>query len=188
MKTADLITDPLGPLKSQLDYPPSKHVCPILAIDPGPAQSAIVGWDGRRMFTAEIRDNKTIQSALHTLIHGKTLCIEMVSSYGMPVGREVFETVFWIGRFFQVWASATGDEPKLVYRHEIKLHHCASARAKDSNIRQALIDKYGPPGTKKQPGITYSIKSHLWAAFALATYVSETTNSTGQWNEQRILP
>jgi len=147
---------------------------PILAIDPGPVQSAILGWDGQRVIGPRIEPNKEVINYIRSRPNESTICIEMVSSYGMPVGKEVFETVLWIGRFYEAWGFLD-NEPKLVYRRDIKLHHCASARAKDSNIRQALIDKYGPPGTKKQPGITYGIKSHLWAAFALATYISETT-------------
>lgn len=101
----------------------------------------------------------------------EVIAIEMIASYGMPCGKEVFETCLWIGRFTEHCR-----EPRLVYRRDIKMHHCGSARAKDANIRQALIDKYGAPGTKKNPGATYGLKSHLWAAFALATFISETSN------------
>ena len=41
-----------------------------------------------------------------------------------------------------------------VKRSAVKLHQCGSNRAKDANVRQALIDKMGPPGTKKAPGPT----------------------------------
>jgi hypothetical protein len=49
-------------------------------------------------------------------------------------------------------------------------------RAKDANIRQALIDKIGPQGTKAQPGPTYGIKSHSWAALAVAVYAAQNNN------------
>ena len=46
-------------------------------------------------------------------------------------------------------------------------------RAKDSNIRQALLDLYGGDkrkaiGIKAEPGPLYGIKSHMWAALGVA--------------------
>ena len=98
------------------------------------------------------------------------LAIEMIASYGMAVGREVFETCVWIGRFKQAYPDP--DAVKLVYRKDVKLHLCGSARAKDANIRQALIDKLGPVGTKKAPGPLYGVTSHAWAAVAVAVTAS----------------
>lgn len=147
----------------------------IIAIDPGCDKSAIVQWDGQRVLSAEILENEMCLSCLKTFNPEQGLLVlEMVSSYGMPVGREVFETVFWIGRFFESWKG----EKQRVYRRDVKLHHCNSAKAKDSNIRQALVDKYGDKGSKNQPGITYNLRKDLWAAFALATYVSEISTAT----------
>src|SRR5699024_5972970 len=99
---------------------------------------------------------------------GERLVVEMIASDGMPVGREVFETCLWIGRFIQ---AAGGAE--LVYRRDVKLHLCGSARAKDANIRQALIDRFGPGrekaiGIKAQPGPLYGFKRDMWAALAVA--------------------
>jgi hypothetical protein len=94
---------------------------------------------------------------------------EMIASYGMAVGKEVFETCVWIGRFVEI-----AYEPvQLVYRRDVKLHLCHSPRAKDANVRQALIDRLGPQGTKKNPGPTYGMKSHLWAALAVAVYAGD---------------
>jgi hypothetical protein len=92
--------------------------------------------------------------------------IEMIASYGLPVGREVFETCLWIGRFMERLDKPT----RLIYRKDVKLHLCNSPRAKDGNVRQALVDKYGKPGTKKNPGKLYGISGHLWAALAVADY------------------
>jgi hypothetical protein len=144
----------------------------ILAIDPGPKESAILRWIQGRIDAAEILPNDAIRQAL-AFYQPESLdvvAIEMVACFGMAVGREVFETCLFIGRLQE----RSPIEPRLVYRLQVKLHHCKSARAKDANIRQVLIDKYGAPGTKKAPGLTYGLKSHLWSAFAIATYVSET--------------
>jgi len=98
--------------------------------------------------------------------YGQKLAIEMIASYGMAVGREVFETCVWIGRFIEAWHSP--DDVRLIYRKDVKMYLCGTPRAKDANIRQALIDLLGPQGTKKQPGPTYGVKSHAWAALAVA--------------------
>nr|DAF28833.1 MAG TPA: hypothetical protein [Caudoviricetes sp.] len=77
------------------------------------------------------------------------IVIEMIASYGMPVGKEVFDTCVWIGRF----AEASGMTTNYIYRKDEKMNICHSMRAKDSNIRQALIDRFGVVGTKKNPRV-----------------------------------
>lgn len=107
----------------------------------------------------------------------QTLAIEMIACYGMPVGAETFQTCLWIGRFLQIWEQA-GGQTRLCYRRDIKLHLCGSARAKDGNIRQALLDRFGgrdmAQGKKKYPGPLYGISGHLWSALAVAVYAMET--------------
>ena len=138
----------------------------IFAIDPGPAVSGWCILDDGRVVDSGVHPNAEV---LPWVGHGQradALAIEMIEPRGMPVGRETFDTVRWVGRFEQRWS---GDKPAhLVYRSAVKLHVCGSARAKDSNIRQALIDRIGAPGTKKAPGPTYGVKSHAWAALAVA--------------------
>lgn len=75
------------------------------------------------------------------------IVIEMIASYGMPVGKEVFETCVWIGKF----AQASNLNEEYIYRKDEKMNICHSMKAKDSNIRQALIDRFGEVGTKKNP-------------------------------------
>ena len=148
----------------------------VLAIDPGSEDSAFVWWDGNEIVDGQIADNFHLRSFLRSFNPqpGMTCAIEMISSYGMAVGKEVFDTCRWIGCFEECWYRRSNVGPLLlVPRVEIKLYHCQSRRAKDGNIRQVLVDKYGKPGTKKNPGKTYGLKSHLWSAFALATYVTE---------------
>jgi hypothetical protein len=102
-------------------------------------------------------------------VPGTQLAIEMIASYGMPVGREVFETCVWIGRFRQAWRDP--EAVRLVYRKDVKLHLCGSPRAKDANIWQELKDRLGAPGTKANPGPLYGVQSHARAALAVAVTV-----------------
>ena len=98
------------------------------------------------------------------------VAIEMIACYGMAVGAEVFETCLWIGEF----RGYMRPQPvTLCYRKDIKLHLCGTTKAKDSNVRQSLIDRLGPPGTKANPGPTYGIKSHVWSALAVAVYAAD---------------
>jgi hypothetical protein len=110
------------------------------------------------------------------------LAIEMFTSYGGRVGREVFETLVWIGRFQQAWRSP--NDVKLVYRKVVVAHLLPPPKKQykfettDANIRQALIDKLGPVGTKAAPGPLYGVKSHAWAAVAVAVTVFDTLPKT----------
>ena len=139
----------------------------ILAIDPGTTESGVVVFRDGRILHTEVCDNVRALHLVRT-VNANVLALEMVASYGMAVGKEVFRTVWWTGRFAEAWLQRTECLPREVFRQEVKLHLCASPRAKDANIRQALIDLLGPQGTKKAPGPTFGVKSHGWAALAVA--------------------
>jgi len=142
-------------------------VKPVFAIDPGTTASAYVVWDGTDVLEYGYVGNDEMKIVLGARsADANHFAIEMIASYGMAVGREVFETCVWIGRFIE----AIGDA-ELVYRKDVKLHLCGTPRAKDANIRQALIDRFGPVGTRNKPGTLYGIKSHIWAALAIAVTV-----------------
>lgn len=158
----------------------------ILAIDPGTTESGWVTLDGMRVVGAGVCPNADMLEMIRRAAeyhdhhggvwaHGEveTLAIEMIASYGMAVGREVFETCVWVGRMQQTWRDP--ESVRLVYRRDVKLHLCGSARAKDANIRAALIDLLGPAGTKKQPGPTFGVKSHAWSALGVAVTVGGIT-------------
>lgn len=138
----------------------------ILAIDPGTTESGWVLFDGKTVMESGVTANPYLLDLLRGNHNNDSFAIEMIASYGMPVGREVFETCVWIGRFQQAWRDP--EAVRLVYRRDVKLHLCGSPRAKDANIRQALIDKLGPVGTKNAPGPLYGVKSHAWAALGVA--------------------
>lgn len=139
----------------------------ILALDPG---TDATGWvhlsrDGV-IVSSGVAQNDDLLSVVKTASRIDVLAIEMIASYGMPVGSEIFETCVWIGRFKQAWRAP--NEVQLVYRKDVKLYLCGTPRAKDPNVRQALLDLLGPQGTKKAPGPTHGVRSHAWAALGVA--------------------
>lgn len=159
----------------------SKHDA-VLAIDPGTDQSGWCVFDGGEVMASGVMPNDEMLEYVkrrHFEINGHRLAIEMIASYGMPVGREVFETVRWIGRFQQAWHSP--ELVTFVYRKDVKLHLCGVLKAKDANIRQALLDRFPRTGggktpqvgTKTAPGPLYGVASHAWAALAVAVCIKD---------------
>lgn len=143
----------------------------ILAIDPGTTHSGWCLFDGIRVLESGTEENEAILWRVRRESETAEIAIEMIASYGMPVGREVFETCVWIGRFVQ-WARNPGAV-RLVYRRDVKMLLCGSPRAKDTNIRQALIDRLGPIGTKGTPGALYGVTGHAWPAVGVAVVAAE---------------
>lgn len=154
----------------------------ILAIDPGTTQSAFVVYENGEIHAKGIIDNNAfIDEVIQHHVADK-LYIEMVASYGMAVGKTVFETCVWIGRFIEAWESRWSYEWEYVYRKDEKMTLCNSMKAKDSNIRQALIDRFGGDkqtaiGTKKNQGPLYGVKKDIWAALAVAVTADERAKS-----------
>lgn len=142
----------------------------VFAIDPGDVQSAYVLMNTSGILEKGIVDNYDLRDIIAQESF-PVIAIEMIASYGMPVGKTVFETCVWIGRFMEL--AAHKAEIILVYRRDVKLYLCNSTRAKDSNVRQALIDRFGKPGTKKEPGMLYGVKKDIWAALAVGVYFLE---------------
>ena len=153
----------------------------LLAIDPGPEQSAIVLiQEDLITHKAKLTNHDVfawIRQPGYPFQNPSHVSIEMIASYGMPVGAEVFETCVWIGRFWQVAVEA-GRACEKVYRKDVKLWLCGTNRAKDANVRQALLDKFPRTGggktpqigTKSQPGPLFGFAGDMWAALAVAMY------------------
>lgn len=156
----------------------------VIAIDPGLKESGIVAWDGVDIRYHAIVDNECVSAHLDELLGDVpfgdcpvSIAIEMVGHYGtgMPAGKDVFDTCIWIGRFVEfLHIRFPTVKVALIKRATVKTHICGQANAKDGNVRQALIDRLGEPGTKKNPGATYGISSHKWQALALAVYAYDT--------------
>ena len=160
----------------------------IIAIDPGNEESAfcVINFDDYSLVRFGKVPNEELLDLLYRIGEDGTftagtqdMAIEMVASYGMPVGKDVFETVFWSGRF---WESAPSLKREKIYRADVKLNLCHSKQAKDGNVIQALIDRfaYGVPNKGKgivnkkvnKPGFFHGFANDIWQAFAVGvTYI-----------------
>jgi len=145
----------------------------ILAIDPGTVQSAWLAFDttvGRPLpGQFRIEPNADLLERLRGWQgDAGVIVIEQIASYGMAVGDSTFETVHWAGRF----AEAAYPTPVYrVLRKAVTLNLCHSTRANDSNVRRALLDRFGGDsaiGRKASPGPLYGFHSHLFAALGVA--------------------
>lgn len=153
----------------------------VFAIDPGNVESAYCIVDSGTL--RPLKFGKVGNDALLGMVRDFTVeapdlaVIERVASYGMAVGRDVFETCEWLGRFAE--AALERDVPvAYVYRRDEKLHICGDSKAKDTNIRRALIDRFARhdlkngKGTKNNPDWFYGVTADVWAAYAVGlTYI-----------------
>jgi hypothetical protein len=156
----------------------------ILGIDPGNTHSAYTVIDHatrQPILIGKIPNIELLDAIAHSAPQVGHIGIEMIASYGMAVGREVFETCVWIGRFQQAAIHAAPEVPvELVYRRDVKLHHCGTSKAKDANIAQALVDRFATSprnhgkGTKADPGWFYGFHKDIWQAYALTVYTADT--------------
>lgn len=148
----------------------------LLAIDPGNVKSAWVEYETGapgRVLDFGLQENDVILNA----ISGRgfdvdLLAIEMPKPRGMPTSYEEMLTCVEIGRFLDRWGRNGVTKHRLVHRIEEKLTICGRSNATDSNIRQALIDRWGGKeraiGKKDRPGPLYGISNDVWQALAIA--------------------
>lgn len=141
----------------------------VLAIDPGNIESAYcyLSGNGRISTFRKVPNREMLAEIGVTSVD--FVAIEMICSYGMPAGASLFDTCVFIGELRrQAHYNAHAPTITLIPRIQVKSHLCHSGKAKDANIRAALLDLFGPQGTKKSPGPTYGISADVWSALAIA--------------------
>jgi hypothetical protein len=146
----------------------------ILAIDPDPRGGTWVELRHDATIVYHER-NSPIDEIASIIPDADRVIVEDVQSYGMPVGRSIFSTVKNIGHMRAVALQHRVKFDDSIARPAVKARLCGSVRAKDGNVRQAVIDLYPSTGggkvpeigTKSKPGPLYSIAADEWAALAL---------------------
>ena len=103
----------------------------LLCIDPGTTHSGVVILNNKKdiLFSDPEYDNHKLCLDLQCFADFENcdhLAIEMIASYGMAVGKEVFETCLFIGRFIQ----AFNKEYTKIYRKDVKMNLCHSMQSK----------------------------------------------------------
>lgn len=167
-----------------------KHSNYVLAIDPGDVESGYVLIDKRDCSIIEkgkVPNENLLPRVFGWATTGAHIVIEMIASYGMPVGKEVFDTCVWIGRFMEAASRGYGDRlvlPQRVTRMAVKLHHCHSSKATDANVTRALVDRFAPgqsnygKGTKASPGWFYEFAKDIWQAYAVGVWYVDVLDGT----------
>lgn len=149
----------------------------VLALDPGDTQTGYCFIDTDTL--RPLRFGKEDDQNVLLLVQMETydlLVSERVASYGMAVGRNVFETCEWVGRYTQ----ASHAPVAYIYRKEVVLHICNSPRGNDATIRRALIDRFAThdrtngKGSKKRPDFFFGFRADMWAAYAAGLAYIET--------------
>lgn len=141
----------------------------VLAIDPGPVESAFVLYDGARILDHGHVSNIALLNRLKQRSFGDDYLtvIEQIEGMGIQAGASIFETCFWSGRFAQ--ASRPFDRLK---RKAIKRHLCGRVNAKDHDVRASLIARFG--------GFPAGFTGHRFAALAVAvTWMDQQQTKAG---------
>jgi len=141
----------------------------VLAVDPGPTKSGFIFWDTEKEITGAMGEytNEQMRNLIYKSSTYNIIVIEDIVMLGQTfVGKEIFNTAKWAGRFWEI-ADNAKTPVHWINRRQVKLNLCETNRAKDKNIRAALIERFGKPGTKKEPGRLYGVSGHIWSALAL---------------------
>jgi hypothetical protein len=158
----------------------------IFAVDAGTTESGycIVDSDTYKpIFFGKIDNEEVLRYVLEGCYD--VLVYEEFQSYGMSVGKSTITSITWNGRFIQA-AASLGKPFYPIYRSEEKITICGTMKAKDANIRQALIDRFAEfdfkqgKGTKNNKDFFYGFAKDSWSAFGIAfTWVQKQKENEG---------
>lgn len=144
----------------------------IIGIDPGNEQTAFaLIRNDYSIIAADKVGNEEFLTTFRDLTSGvDCVAIESIQSYGMTVGRSVFETCYMIGRIIQT-AKHNNLPYKLYPRPKVARSLVGTqSKTNDASVRQALLLRFG--GDKKGEPI-FPLKgggSDKRSAYAVAVY------------------
>ena len=136
----------------------------ILAVDPGSSQSAWVWLDPDRIVDHAKEANADVLAMLRII--GGTVVIEDISPRQQPLGKEVADTLRWIGRFME--AAQRHAAVHLITRQAVTAYHIdGGTKDADKRIRAAIIERYGGGNPVKRDHVLHGITADQWSALAI---------------------
>lgn len=167
----------------------------ILAIDPGNEKSGYTLIDMQTYVPIQHGkiDNDKLEELMLELDY-EHLVLEMVASYGMSVGKSVFDTVFHTGRFSGIKTSVKYTR---ITRSQVKMHLLGRTSAKDTHITQFLVqrfltteemDRWGDygKGVKADKGYFYGFNNDIYQAYAVGVTWLDVTKQ-GKYNYDEVM-
>jgi hypothetical protein len=167
----------------------------VVGIDPGPKTSGFVWFDGVNVIeSSPAAPNDHLCALLGTAAFKPpaAVVIERVQFYGKLMGADVFDTLWWGGRFYEAALQRGGYLVHRVYWNEVKRQFVERARTDDAgkrkkiteaDVRLGVLKRFGgeqaAKGTKAAPGPCRGVTSHAWSALALAVYWWDRSSSAG---------
>jgi hypothetical protein len=145
----------------------------IIGIDPGSTETAYCKIDNQyRILDAQKLPNEEVAKMLKRCTSNHRVAIESIQSYGMPVGKEIFETCFWIGEYIRICKDMC-LRYSLIPRPEYIRRICGTGKINDAILRQALLLRFG--GDKKNEPLNF-LKGNTdkRSAFAITVYLLDT--------------
>jgi hypothetical protein len=135
-----------------------------LGIDPGPLESAYAYVTPQQTVDSagKVGNVALIEMLRAAACSTGNVAVESIQSYGMAVGRSVFDTCFQIGRIQQACAD-------LYARPEYTRRICGVGKVNDAVLRQALLLRFGGDH-KGEPMFKLRGCTDKRSAFAVAVY------------------
>jgi hypothetical protein len=145
----------------------------IFAVDAGSEKSAFVIFNPltQCIESMGIEANADLLRTLVAPMHVSVFAFEKLTPYGFPVGKEVFETIEWNGRFRQA-AERHNVTVFPVTRKACVVHHTRRSTGGDKEIRASMIARF-PNEDIARCG------SDIRSALAIAAYASDHLLSGG---------
>ena len=154
----------------------------FIAIDVGTIESAYTIMNNEyKIIESDIVENmKLLDIIKDNRQDVKTLVYEKFVSYRMPVGQTTMDSIEWNGRFIQHALHHGYLKVVAISRRDVKLNLCNSMKAKDTNVRLALVDRYAThdfksgKGTKKNPDTLYGFRADMYSSLGVGTTYLDT--------------
>lgn len=157
----------------------------VLALDPGTTETGytILNEEYKPLDFGKVNNEVLVSDfvRLHEKHNIDLVVIEQLSSYGNIIGDSVLLTAVWTGRFHQkIVDNHIGQYPiAYVKRKQYVTDLTGNPKAKDSNVRQYLVDRFEPnasnngKGTKKNPSRFYGMSADEWQSTALCVWMMD---------------